>query len=96
MRLIDADALMETIGITKECKDCARNGMRGCSESSAFVWACESITEAPTIDAVPVVRCWDCIYWEPATLSSGNCGRALEITAYKDDYCSYGERRSDG
>lgn len=42
-----------------------------------------------------IVRCRDCIYWEPATLSSGNCGRALEITAYKDDFCSYGERRSD-
>lgn len=42
-----------------------------------------------------IVRCWDCKYWEPATLSSGNCGRALEITAYKDDYCSYGERVSD-
>ena len=41
-----------------------------------------------------LVRCRDCIYWEPATLSSGNCGRALEITAYKDDYCSYGERNA--
>ena len=42
-----------------------------------------------------IVRCWDCQYWEPATLSSGNCGRAFDITAYKDDYCSYGERRTN-
>ena len=42
-----------------------------------------------------IVRCWDCIYWEPATLSSGNCGRAFEITAYKDDFCSYGERGNE-
>lgn len=39
-----------------------------------------------------LIRCWDCIYWEPATLSSGNCKKALKITAYKDDFCSYAER----
>lgn len=42
-----------------------------------------------------IVRCLDCKYWEPATPSSGNCGREFDIPAYKDDYCSYGERRSD-
>lgn len=97
MKLIDADALMETIGITKECKDCARNGMRGCSESSAFVWACESITEAPTIDAVQVVRCKDCAKSRP----DGNdesvwlwCRRVHGLTR-KNDFCPYGERRCD-
>lgn len=41
-----------------------------------------------------LVRCGDCIYWEPATPSSGNCNRALIVTAYINDYCSYGERRA--
>ena len=94
MRLIDADALMEKIGITKECKDCARNGMRGCLESSAFVWACESITEAPDIEAVPVVRCKDCAKAQHDTIFGGwYCkGKRKEPT----DYCSCGEREAEG
>lgn len=52
MRLIDADALMDALGIADECKDCSRNGTFGCKEDSAFVYACEAITEAPTIDPV--------------------------------------------
>lgn len=54
------------------------------------------IDEQPTADVVEVVRCKDCVYWEQATPDSGNCNRALEITAYATDYCSYGERREDG
>lgn len=51
--------------------------------------------EMPTADVVKVVRCKDCVYWEQATDNSGNCNRALEITAYASDYCSYGKRRED-
>lgn len=51
-RLIDADALMDALGIAVECKDCSRNGTFGCKEDSAFVYACEAITDAPTIDPV--------------------------------------------
>ena len=47
------------------------------------------------LDYVRVVRCEDCKWWDPATLSSGNCNRAFDITAYRNDYCSYGERRTD-
>lgn len=42
-----------------------------------------------------LVRCGECVYWEQATANSGRCNRALEITAYATDYCSYGERRAD-
>ena len=55
----------------------------------------DALREALELVPEAVVRCWDCKYWEPATLSSGNCGRAFEITAYKEDYCSYGERSDD-
>ena len=42
-----------------------------------------------------IVRCKDCCYWEQATADSGRCNRALEITAYANDYCSYGERKAN-
>ena len=43
-----------------------------------------------------LVRCKDCIYWEEGRLFGGNCNRAVEITVYASDYCSFGERRSNG
>lgn len=57
-------------------------------QAEALLDALQKVPEA-------VVRCWDCVYWEPTTLSSGNCNRAFDITAYKSDYCSYGERKTD-
>lgn len=48
--------------------------------------ACEQIKSMPTIDAVPVVRCEDCKYWD-----YGACYR-LELSR-PDDFCSYGELR---
>ena len=54
-----------------------------------------AINEAPTIDAVQVVRCGECRYRE---LAKVNCkgyticpASGMEIT--DDDYCSYGERQ---
>ena len=49
----------------------------------------------PTVDAVPVIRCKDCKFWEQATEGSGRCIESLYITAYSTDFCSYGERRTD-
>ena len=48
MRLIDADALIALI------KKRIKNSM-------IIGWLCSIIRDAPTIDAVPVVRCNDCI-----------------------------------
>lgn len=53
----------------------------------------------PTIDAVEVVRCKDCVYWDddPDTYGAnygpkGKCMKSFE-TMYADDFCSCGERR---
>ena len=47
------------------------------------------IKTAPTVDAVPVVRCWECKYRD-GTPGQPNilCGQMHE-----DDFCSYGERK---
>ena len=53
----------------------------------------DRLKEAPTIDAVPVVRCRECIH----RTENGNCGHPRHEdtlpTAYSNDFCSYGERR---
>lgn len=55
MRLIDADALMETLGIKEECTDCQYHiGNNFCSRSGDFVTACESIVDAPTVSSTSV------------------------------------------
>lgn len=48
------------------------------------------VSELPTVDAEPVVRCKDCKYFdgEPGQPNI-QCGQMHE-----DDFCSYGERRS--
>lgn len=48
---------------------------------------CQAINHAPTIDAVEVVRCKDCIHYE-----SMICG-ITDMVGDDDDYCSYGVRK---
>ena len=49
------------------------------------------IEDAPTVDAVPVVRCKDCKH----RTKYGNCGhprqKGVLPSAYPFDFCSYGE-----
>ena len=55
------------------------------------------IDEAPTIDAVPVVRCKDCIYWKKRTVNEKGfiiCS-ASGMEIHTEDFCSYGERKDN-
>ena len=50
------------------------------------------LSELPTVDAVEVVRCGDCwAYNQSDCPMSGSPGRVSV-----SDFCSYGERRTDG
>ena len=52
------------------------------------------LSEQPTVDAVEVVRCKDCRYCQRD--SNGMwCFNDYEHNLQPDDYCSYGERRTD-
>ena len=91
MRLIDVDDL----GVGRCSKDvlpaayCAGwNGLLGLIE------------KAPTVDAVVVTRCEDCVYWDddPDTYGAddgpkGKCMKSFE-TMCADDFCSLGERKT--
>ena len=50
------------------------------------------LSHTPTVDAVPVVRCKDCIYFhKPLYIGFGKCSKTRNFP-YEEDFCSYGER----
>jgi hypothetical protein len=63
MRLIDADELKKALGITSEdCNKCGWGSYESCGRGYDFEDACVAIDNAVTINAVPVVRCKDCLH----------------------------------
>ena len=86
-RLIDANALISYID--------------ECSQESRFRvyygYAKSFINDAPTIDAVPVVRCKDCKHYDMGVClkiySDGNMHTEAWQRRKPDDFCSYGERK---
>lgn len=59
MRTIDADVLIEKLGIAKDCNDCKHNEEPYCRWKPDVVDICEAINDAPTIE--PEQR------WTPCT-----------------------------
>lgn len=84
-RLIDADAVLEELKRME----------------LELIYTAVVVKDAPTIDAVPVVRCKDCKGSEVfQNDSSGVMARYCKAFTLKrmvadDDYCSYGERKDD-
>ena len=56
------------------------------------------IDAAPTVDAVPVVRCKDCKNSEHWYADRRRCFLWSEdgVSVFDDGFCSYAERRTDG
>jgi len=85
-RLIDADAIPESATAIS-------------TDGRLFV-AWSEIVKAPTIDAVPVVRCRDCENWagDPATKPEyAGCwryGAVNSIIVHENGFCDKGKRRS--
>lgn len=77
-RLIDANALI---------KEGNEDGAYGYVDTF-------QIANAPTVDAVEVVRCRECKHCDP---ENGHCdhsmGTAAPLKRKPDDFCSYGERK---
>ena len=100
MRLIDPDALIDDL-MERYCKECdKRKGMK--NGKRQFIYeigeapcrACEvddvkaELEEAPTIDAVTVVRCKNCVWCDNMMIC-----RNVHIPAKPDGYCSYGKQK---
>ncbi len=81
MRLIDADALIDKAN---------SNGAYGYVDA-------KQISDAPTVDAVPVVWCKDCVNGTFCLNSQGaeyvDCMLDNYSVRKPDDFCSYGKRK---
>ena len=75
MRLIDADALFKAFEKTAWYNNADRDEI-----------AEEILLQMPTVDAVEVIRCKDCIHRHVWHSCQGK---------RKDDFCSYGERKNN-
>ena len=92
MRLIDAIALCKDIEKCF-CEPCKAKGYDYHGVACRACWVDDmriELEDAPTVDAVPVVRCKDCKYWEDGYF--GYCTKTHTAMDY-DAFCSYGERR---
>ena len=64
------------------------------SRTDRFFGVVFDINDAPTVDAVPVIRCWECEHAKNAKVNKKGfriCP-ASHMEIVDDDYCSYGER----
>ena len=50
------------------------------------------INSAPIIDAVPVVRCKDCIWYAEKETGEGWCSEVMARPMPHNGFCSYGEK----
>lgn len=91
MRLIDADRLNKK-------KKFSFQTVGGCFPKSEWFLKVDDLLSAPTIDAVPVVRCKDCQFWQRHTQVNrdyGKCVRFGTVTTRCNDFCSLGMKKSD-
>lgn len=91
MRLIDADALEHAVQASiAEHADVYTGEMIVGMRSVVFY----ATNGAPTVDAVPVIRCKDCKHY-----TGYECQRSkvfnIRVITNEDDYCSRAERRRD-
>ena len=101
MRLIDATEVIQNIvaerdkipyELVSEKPNQHGNSMRG-----GIRKALRCIEQAPTVDAVPVVRCRECKHYDTADFDGDIlCGCTLHsamVDITPDSFCSYGERK---
>ena len=95
MRMIDADpVLAEIMDFIDEYSEVDENGLHN-PKWCAMEEAKDVILNAPAMDAVPVVRCAGCAYWDKAGTEMGRCWcTMLENFTWENFFCADGERRS--
>lgn len=88
MRLIDSDALVQQIR-----QQIDPHNLSAVMAAGAFFG---EVNKSPTVDAVPVVRCRDCVHYNTAMCAEGFgwCERNGDGHPSQDEfYCADGERR---
>ena len=101
-RLIDANALLRD-NEKYFCEPCKEKGHDYHEVACRACWVDDmriAIEDAPTVDAVEVVRCKDCKH----RYNGKDCTHPLLLSyswgairnVKDDDFCSYGERKDNG
>lgn len=89
MRLIDADLLIEILGVMQGLCD-----TKAALIQNSKIW--QQAKDLPTVDAVPVIRCKDCAYYRPYSDGRYDCDNMLGMAdAYEDGFCSRAERTEE-
>lgn len=89
MRLIDADKLENIFTNLVQ-------SWRGKLPGPTYMNCLQRVKDAPTVDAVPVVRCGNCKHFrEPFCVRRDDETHRERINMLTVDFCSYGERRTD-
>nr|DAV53658.1 MAG TPA: hypothetical protein [Caudoviricetes sp.] len=89
MRLIDADEFEDALENTEYDISPAYE-----PDGYSHRLICKVLDEAPTVDAVPVVRCRECRYYAVPGATISFCIHRNGMKFTRDsDYCSRGERR---
>ena len=80
MRMIDADALAEAMGVKR---------------LMIQSWKADSAWGVPIVDAEPVVRCKDCKYWNPYKSHhyKGHFCDVVTLFVQENEYCAWGKRK---
>ena len=94
MRLIDADAF-DSMLLNGEIE---ANNKRQYTIRNTINMVRGNLATVKTVDAVPVVRCKDCKYWNARFWYCEGIGNWFgELGLWDDDgYCYKGERKDDG
>lgn len=81
MRMIDADAVLRSLSDDLPYKDSVRR----------------VLIQAPTVDAVQVVRCENCLYWVSGEneCESWEWCKLLDRDMQPHAFCSFGERKEN-
>ena len=93
MRLCDLDEIK--IQVKRQYEDChGYSGNKKTIYREAILAVRSILHSAKTIDAVPVVRCRECKWWQEDD-DIGHCDNpdGLDNYAKPDDFCSYGKRK---
>ena len=102
MRLIDADALTtEILGMryTEEAPSVILTQAGQEIFNLGIEAANFAVHDAPTIDAVPVIRCNDCKHWGTGCAGEIEGIKRCKVAGYMvtmSGYCVYGEVKDDG
>ena len=89
--LIDANALLDEF--LKQYTERERDGnlvFAACEIKQDFA---DMISNVPNVDAVPVVRCWECKHHEDEEIGMIYCPNMIGGWVVENWYCADGERK---